>query len=486
MKFEEIKQPIDEIFSEVVSLITDLMEFYNSNVTELLDDSISFKNDVKIFLENLLKGLGEIKEILFRKISDFNIDELQRDINNATNIFINITDSLELLSYNTICKTFGLGHKGATISYISKEIKKHSDSTKSILELIVNDFNNTFKNITELMALMSKIKEDSEYSESEILSIETAHVQTDVSVLVEHAQFHDIFMQQFDAINIVFENIDWDSNNLLEVGKQYKALTQAINLLEEMKVDASNALKTIKERLAFHNDILNNDLNSIQNEIVSINSSSDKANKIKLNVLNSINILNNKLSALQGNIDSVENYIGQLEKFSKSFNVLVVLTAIEVARLGDSDLNSLVTSMQDTYENLLSLIGKLDSFVSIWRTIYLDVVTILNDVYLIIEKYEKTNLNFNSKNVDKIGDGFEKSLNELKSKLMEQDYIHKMDIYIDNLSAEFDNMLLVLKDKLEFIEDNFVKNEEFNKGFYLIDIKKIKANEEQLSNVEFF
>lgn len=259
-KFNVLKEEINEGFYEVVGIINEIICHRTETFSEMLELSEDIHEGSEEFIKDTGKIIDTISSEINKKIEKLNIDKMKEDIEEATETFIAITEELELLSYNTICRTMALGEKGASITHISKEIKKYSTTVKDLLENITKNFNGMFvkfKNISDSLMDNQLIPEQVSIGAEDT---EELVISSDVSVLIENSQFHDIYMQELEIINDAVSKTEF--SDAYEAGRIFGVYEKAISKLDRIKHDLQDKLESIKDVMrdfmySFNTDLQN-------------------------------------------------------------------------------------------------------------------------------------------------------------------------------------------------------------------------------------
>ncbi|BAI80673.1 conserved hypothetical protein [Deferribacter desulfuricans SSM1] len=491
MDFQAIKNNLDILFQEIIEIITDLINLDQVHFQRVIDTDNFINSKINTFLSDTVSMIENIKSTFNKKISDINIDQLKSDIEHATSTFISITDDLEILSYNTICKTYSLGEKGATIAYLSKEIKKHSDKAKSLLNEISNNFNNIYKNFRETIQKL-RIKNNFEHiNKSTLDNSSSIGFSASISKLVEYSQFHDIYIQQIAKIEEALNSIkDEDNQDKSYLGKKFKLLKEILGILENIKNDLENILDEISNEIKLYVYNINTDIQNVISKTSISESIFKEIEKEGAYISNIIDEIYENIISIQNTLTITENNIFELKKFSKSFNVLIVISAIEVARIGETSLNSLIDSMNKTYNKLQELIQKLTDTINLWQILIND----LNGI--ITESKEKYNsfkgINFGEKFDSLVNNNNEltNSVNNIKNLLTNKDYYELISNFKSKIIENIENMINIVKEEFDNMDktlpESIKQSQEFIDAYNNTELTIIKADDEDLSSVEFF
>ncbi|MCD8490524.1 MAG: hypothetical protein LRY51_00715 [Geovibrio sp.] len=258
----ELKNELTDYFVEIVDIINRLMELRGSSFESMLEINSFLEKSAKGFADDTAVLISKISDDLNKKIVSIDIKTMKDDIHQASGTFLKITDDLELLSYNTICTTMSLGAKGATIAHISKEIKKNSTVAKELLEEISTTFASIYDDFREINTTFtensSKVELMAEDTENEEVPLE---VSSDISRLIECSQFHDIIIQEIDAISNAM--IECSEGDAFCLGRSYGVHELAIEKMEEVQAKTTEIFEEIKEVIKEFLYHINTDIQNI-------------------------------------------------------------------------------------------------------------------------------------------------------------------------------------------------------------------------------
>jgi methyl-accepting chemotaxis protein len=271
-----------------------------------------------------------------------------------------------------------LGAKGATIAHISKEIKKNSAVAKNLLENISSIFTLIYDDFKEINTTFSENSSKVELmaggADEQSAPLE---VSSDISRLIECSQFHDIIIQEIDAIShAMIECTDDDSFCL---GKSYGVHELAISKMDEVKTKITEIFEEIKEVIKEFLYHINTDIQNIVSRANLVKMEFEQAKEYSDSIEKIVGGLINMIRQTEKELKNAGNGIITLKKFGKSFRNLVVITAVEVARIGDTSLESVVVSMSETERILMTLVDKLAVSLKLWGELKGDFVSVLNE-----------------------------------------------------------------------------------------------------------
>ncbi|MGA1846615.1 hypothetical protein [Deferribacter abyssi] len=491
MSFQGLVNSINNIFTEIVALISEIITYNDKKFKKIVELNNYIDSNINHFVSDLSNIIKEIQKSLMEKVSEIDINKLKKDIEIATSTFMGITDDLEILSYNTICKTLNLGEKGATIAYISKEIKKHSDKAKFLLKEVGDNFNKIYEDFTNTLKILDSVQDNFQFiDEDNIKKIENIPIITDVSKLIEYSQFHDIFVQQIAKIEEALSNLDYKDESSYQQGRKLKIFERSVEILNGIKDDIVEILGNIKDELSSYIYNLNSDTQNILSKTVITERIFSETFKESDHLFNIINDISKNINEVSKTLMITQSNILDLKKFSKSFNILIVVTSIEIAKIGNDSLYSLVDSMNKTHNKLQELIEILFSTINIWKQLSDEIDVILEKSRSSYSDYEKMNVDKKINDLVESNNELESQLKELKAIFHRKDYSKLFEQYEKEIKNILIDMIQYFNNELNRINDNITdsirSSNEFIKGYTENDIYQIKANEEDLSQVEFF
>jgi len=491
MQFKKTLALLNDVFTDIVVVMTQIINLADEQVKNIEKSSKFIDENIEKFLndiENNIKGIGQV---LTKKLVKIDIERLKLDIEDSTKTFMDITSDLEILSLNTICQTKNLGKKKAIISYISHEIKKDSDKANVILRKIKESFQNIYESVKGITKFFDSLKNiQMRDKEIDVESIGNLQISSNVAKIMEYSQFHDIFRQQLEKIDAIYSSINWNNDGLFEKGQKLKFYESVIPLLKEMEIDISNTLEEILEAIKEYLYDVNTDIQNMFSKVGLVDHFYRSMDKKRGQLLNYLNELETKINALHGGTENISKEINELLRFRKHFFNLTIATKIEVNRLGVSSLQNLVTSMNDTYNNLLALIKKILDTVKVWKEISRDLLITIQESYNTIFATKNKSIDTGLNKMRDVNDKVENELNGIKKLLVEKDYINKVKEYKKQIMKSFEEMISSFEMGYEEIKANLNENdmalEDFKAGYESIDVEKIKAGEEDLSSIELF
>ncbi len=491
MDIQEIREELNNIFTDIVVVITQIADLSDKNVNEIKHSSEFIDKNIKEFLDTISKNVKDIRNILYKKFTEIDIDSLKKDIEDSVVSFVNIISDLELLSLNTICQTRNLGDKRTIISFISAEIKRISDKANKQLNLLKENFNNVYEYISDIADFYDKLKEsDVRDSDVDISKIEDIQIRSDVSKLLEYSQFHDIFRQQLEKIESAYLEIDWNDNSLYQCGKKIKFYELAIPLLQDIKEQISDVMNEITQTLKDYLYDLNTDIQNMFSKVGIISHSHNSIETSRKEIFNYLNILIDKTEILREHIRNTHKNIEGLLKFKKDFYNLKIVTHIEIGRIGLSYLMNLVDSMTNTYNVLLSLIEKLLNIIKIWENFSKELYSTIQECHNLVTKYRESDTKDSFDKIIVMNNKIDNELSYIKELLLEKDYLQRLKDdrirILTNLNktiSEFEKEHMSLKSSLE---NKDIESEEFIKGYESLEIETIRADEDNISTIELF
>ncbi len=491
MEFKRTLNLLNEVFTDIVVVMTQIVNLADEQIKNIEASSKVIDENVEEFLNDIERNIKEIGEALTKKLVKIDIERLKLDIEDSTKTFMDITSDLEILSLNTICQTKNLGKKKAIISYISHEIKKDSDKANVILRKIKEYFQNIYESVRSITVFFDSLKNiQMRDKEIDIESIGNLQISSNVAKIMEYSQFHDIFRQQLEKIEAIYSTIDWNNDGLFEKGQKLKFYESVIPLLKEMEMDISNTLEEILEAIKDYLYDVNTDIQNMFSKVGLVDYFYRSMDKKRGQLLDYLNELKIKIDALQEGTESISKEINELLRFRKHFFNLTIATKIEVNRLGVNSLQNLVTSMNDTYNNLLALIKKILDTVNVWKEISEDLSITIQESHNTIFAGQNKSIDIGLNKMRDVNDKVENELNGIKKLLVEKDYINRVKGYKKQIMRSFEEMISSFEMGYEKIRENLNENdmvsEDFRAGYESIDVEKIKAGEEDLSSIELF
>jgi len=484
-----IKNEINTSFIKIVDVINEIIEHRTDSFSEVMDLSDKIQAGSEEFVGETDKIVGDIAGQIHNKLENLDMEKMRSDIDDAAKTFISITEELELLSYNTICRTMALGDKGSTITHISKEIKKYSTSVKGLLDIITEDFHktfDTFRDISESVLGNDHFMNSDEAFKVDIM--ENVAISSDVSILIENSQFHDIFVQEMDIIMDALGSMSF--NSAYEAGRIFGIFEKAMGKLDIIKYSLQEKLEEIGEVLKdflytfntdMHNIVSHN--NILKLELSRVHNSSEK-------VCMSIAAMVERARSANEIIKRTGNSIANLEKQCKTFRNLVVITAVEVARINDESLRSVVVSMNDTEQELHKLIETLYENIDKWEKLRVDFLGTFRSADENMKTICNSSVAEGRREMLVHADSLNEELDSFRGLFGSEKYMRSFvnnsgsvaqlfDEYVDSINEGF----AIFNDK---ISEDILSSEEFTKGRNDAELKDVLASEDDQSAVEFF
>lgn len=487
-KFDSLKNEINECFYEIVGILNEVIEHRTETFSGMLEVGEDIQKGSESFVVETDRIVGEISADINTRIENLNMDQMKKEIVEATVTFIEITEELELLSYNTICRTMALGEKGATITHISKEIKKYSTTVKNLLEIISKNFNEMFDRFKQVADHLMENQLVPDGNAFDVEAIDEFSISSDVSVLIENSQFHDIFMQELEIINEAVSKTTY--SDPYAAGLIFGTYEKAIGKLDFIKYSLQDKLEGIKAVMGDFIYTFNTDLQNIAGHTNILRSELNRVNEISESICTTIKMLKNTVDGTKTVIKTTRNSVNHLEKQLKTFRSLVVITAVEVARINDESLRSVVVSMNQTENELRGLIDKLQANIDMWASLREDFMGAFtgaeNDMQVLCHSSVAEERNKILKDTHKLDD----QLNKFRHVFMADKYVNFFDSSTERLMdlfSEFnDSIQQIFADFNDRLKDDILSSDEFTRGRNDADIKDILAAEGDQSSIEFF
>jgi len=486
--YDRLKGEIDGCFYQIVGIINEIIEHRSESFAAMLNVGEKIQSDSHSFVGNTDEIVRHISDNINRKIENLNMEKMREELNDATGTFLSITDELELLSYNTICRTMALGDKGSTITHISKEIKKYSTTVKSLLDEITKDFAEVYEKFRYIAEniINSDINSSAEFLKLD--DTENIVITSDVSVLIEHSQFHDIFSQELEIIKDAMGTSSFDS--AYEAGKVFGVYEKALAKLDFIKSELQNRLYSIKEIMKDFLYSFNTDLQNIVGKTNILREELMRVHEVSSTICSTIHDLQDKTALSQTAINQATIRVNGLGKQSKTFKNLVVVTAIEVARINDEDLRSVVSSMLSTEQELQTLIMKLHSNITLWQNLQKDFGSTFKEAGQHLKSVCSSSTSSERDQMLKNTYELEEHLTQFRSIFTGDKYMAFFDSnteklvelfgeFIDNVQEEFEKF----NNKLT---DSILSDEDFTRGRNDSELRDILASEDDQSSIEFF
>jgi len=486
--FDSLSNEINECFYEIVGIINEIIGHRTESFADLLSVSGEIQEGSKSFVSETDKVVSAISIDINEKIDNLNMDKMKKDIVEATSTFIAITEELELLSYNTICRTMALGDKGSTITHISKEIKKYSTTVKSLLDVISDNFNVMFQCFKEVADHLKENRLIPEETSFHVEAIDEFVMTSDASVLIESSQFHDIFMQELEIINEAFGNINYSTP--YEAGVMFGIYEKAMAKLDFIKYSLQEKLEVIKSVMGDFIYSFNTDLQNIVSKTNILRSELSRVSELSKTICSTVETLTSNVDDTKFVIQKTKNSVDMLGKQSKTFRNLVVITAVEVARINDESLRSVVVSMTQTETELQELITKLYSNMDMWSVLRSDFLTTFRSAneemqYLCKDSSESQRTDVMQKTLH-----LDKELSSFREVFMADKYVNFFDSTTERLVELFSDFNESVSESfMDFnnsLGDDILSDEEFTRGRNEAELRDILASDDEQSSVEFF
>ena len=488
INLETVKYELTDSFTEIVDIINRLVELRESSFSSMLSINDFLEKSAKSFGEDTSAMISTISENLNKTIISIDIKTMKDDITESSETFLRITDDLELLSYNTICTTMSLGSKGATIAHISKEIKKNSVHAKGLLENISETFTriyNDFRSISETFSENSSKVELMYVSKDDEKPLE---VSSDISRLIEYSQFHDIIVQEIDAIRNALDEAEGDDN--FSLGKKYGTLELAIEKMNGISLKIDEVFAEIKEIIKEFLYHINTDIQNIIGRANLVKSEFEQARSYSVSINGIVRDLAQMVKASEAELKNASSGIKMLKKFGKSFRSLVVITAVEVARIGDQDLESVVSSMSSTEQILGSLVSKLSKSLDFWDELKNGFSTVLNDAEGGINRLNELHSEEQLEKLFAKSAELDREFEYFDAKFSGNRFIDHFNQGAGKVERAFTDINSILKRSFEEYSSKLPRtifsDPDFETGRASASIVDIIAHEDQYSSVDFF
>lgn len=485
----ELKNELTEYFIEIVDIINKLMELRGSSFESMLEINSYLEKSAKNFTDDTAVLIAKISEDLNKKIVSIDIKSMKDEITEASGTFLKITDDLELLSYNTICTTMSLGAKGATIAHISKEIKKNSTIAKNLLENISQTFTSIYDDFREINATFS-----ANSSKVELMvggtdtKEEPLEVSSDISRLIECSQFHDIIIQEIDAISSALtECTDKDPFCL---GKSYGVHELAIAKMDEVQAKTTEVFTEITDVIKEFLYQINTDIQNIVSRANLVKMEFETAKEYSDSIESIVGGLISMIKLTEKELKNAENGILTLRKFGKSFRNLVVITAVEVARIGDTSLESVVVSMSETERILMSLVDKLSVSLKLWGELKNGFVSVLRDANINISRLRELHSDDHIDNLLKKSGELDGELEHFRGKFSGDEFMQHLNGGLAKINRSFADINRLFERSFDNLKrkipQSMYSDPDFEAGRSSAEIIDIMAHENDHSSIDFF
>lgn len=485
----ELKTELTKYFVEIVDIISRIMELRGSSFDSMVEINNFLEKSSRSFSEDTSVLISKISEDLNKKIVSIDIMTMKDEISDASQTFLKITDDLELLSYNTICTTMSLGVRGSTIAHISKEIKKNSVDAKNLLETISAIFTSIYDDFKEINTTFSKNSSQVDLMLGDNDQVdEPLEVSSDISKLIECSQFHDIIIQEIDAISNAL--IECNADDTVCLGRSYGVHELAITKMVDVRnkvIEIFSEIKEIIKEFLYH---INTDIQNIIGRANIVKMEFERAKEYSESIEEIVVGLIDMIKFTEKELRLADNGIKTLRKFGKSFRNLVVITAVEVARIGETSLESVVTSMNETERVLMDLVSKLSVSLGIWGELKNGFVSVLAGADVNIAQLRE--LHSKNKTEDLVSKSIELDfeLDNFRNKFSGDTFLRHLDESLIKVNNSFDKIDRLffnsLEDLKKKIPTSMYSNPDFQYGRSIASITDIMAKEEDQSSIEFF
>lgn len=484
-----LKSSLTDNFVDIVSMIQNLIELRSSNFTSMLEINNFIEHEASLFMKDSSGIINEISGSLGKKINDIDINGMKFDIDESTETFIKITDDLEILSYNTICRTMSLGVKGSTIAHISKEIKSNAEVAKDLLSSVSEIFTQIYNEFNKInSSFLEKREHVDDMAHNSSSEVEQLEISSDLSMLIEYSQFHDIIIQEIDTILNALESIKPDSD--FNRGKYAATMELGLNKIISIKSETEDIFNKIKNVIG---EFMYNVNTDIQNMVSRANivkmdffQAKDYSEEIETMIIQLLEMIKNAEKIIK----NARNGIKLLSKFGKGFRNLLVITSIEVARIGDENLGSVVTSMTNTEKILNNLVSKLINSLEMWSVLKSDFFSVLQMAGKDMEKLSSMHSVTKLNSVLEKAEDLDKELNKFRSMFNGDECMDKIEKATNDANNLFEHFINDISKELDLfinkIPDSVKNSPEFSSGYASADIKEIKADRSEHSSIDFF
>jgi len=187
---------------------------------------------------------------------------------------------------------------------------------------------------------------------------------------------------------------------------------------------------------------------------------------------------------------ATRNCVDALAKQSKTFKNLVVITAVEVARINDENLSSVVVSMKQTEGQLNELIEKLYINIGMWDALRSDFMSTFSSAEKDMSMLCRSDAANDREKVLSNTHELDEQLDKFKGVFLADKYISSFDsstLKLVDLFSEFnESMQEIFMEFNNHLGDSILSDDEFTRGRNEAEIKEILAEEDGQSGVEFF
>ncbi len=490
MNFKEIKNLMNQIFTNVVKVMIEISDINEKEIKGILNSYNSFNHLVQDLVYKVKDELEKIKNTFLTKANELNIEKLKEEIDTSVSKFMELADDLEILSLNTICKTKKLGKEKAVISLISDEIKKNSDYVKEILKKIKNNFYFIYDLFSKITSKFKSIKEvNDDFNNLFSKDLSNFVWLSDPSEVLQYSQFHDIFRQQLDEVEKFYEVILWREDSYFEMGKKLRFFEEALPILKEMREQIEKIMSQIIDVLRKFLLSLEKDVSLLSENISIIKESFALVNKIERRFLKDLEELNEEVTNLKEQFKDSDSLIEELINFKKSFYSLRVIAHVEVNRFGILDLYNLTESMDVTYKNLLILIDKVLKTADIWESLANGTIDIVKDTKDSIEKYFCSGIRTYLDEITQKNTSVNLNLERLKELLEKRDFVKQLIEYKSKLLNSLEEIISMFKEKFKELNKKILdirSHKDFKKGYESLNLKKFALESNENLGVELF
>lgn len=489
-KSNELHEQLNDSFEEIVRLITDLISLSQTNMTSLLEVNEFLEKDAEQFKSDTNEVVESISAMLDNRMRSLNLEGVETDISEASRTFLAIAEELEILSYNTICKTLSLGDAGAAIAYISKEIKKHSTQAKSLLVQLDDVFNSMFS-IFHRMSQSIVLQGDKMRSVSGVERSVLGHdftLKSDISVLIEYSQFHDIIVQELNLVLVSLDSVtEKDPYSQGRKVRLYELAQEKLQSTGEMTESILNSIRSSMSEFVYN---LNTDLQSVISRAELVSHEYTKSQEYNSSIEKVLAGMKAQVDESGNSIAIAHQSIDEMQRFSKSFRNLVVITSIEVSRLAREDMTSLISSMVKTYEVLNSFIGKMEGFIDTWKGVRDNLDTLLKGAFGKIDDLRKLHSSSKMEQLSSQCCLLDQEMNAFRQVMDKGGIIERLDEKIRMCKVMFADLNRDLveegKKYSASVPSSVKASAEYRSGYAEAEMNDILAHEDSQSTIEFF
>ncbi len=127
-------------------------------------------------------------------------------------------------------------------------------------------------------------------------------ITSDVSILIENSQFHDIFMQELEVIQEALSNIEY--SNAYEAGLVFGVYEKAMSKLDVIKYALQDKLAEIKDVMGDFIYTFNTDLQNIVGKTNILRSELHRVNDMSESICSTILMLKNSIDESKGSAEN--------------------------------------------------------------------------------------------------------------------------------------------------------------------------------------